>query len=108
MSKPVRKRAANGDGSKWLDRNGYVVLTLPNIHGRIMEHRYVMEQQLGRLLYRNEYVHHRNGIKTDNRPENLELWISSQPSGQRVEDMVKWALEILAQYGTGSTGWIAK
>jgi hypothetical protein len=32
-----------------------------------------MERLLGRLLEKNEFVHHRNGVKSDNRPENLEL-----------------------------------
>ena len=66
--------------------------------GRILEHRYVMEQQLGRELLPDETVRHRSGVKTDNRPENLELWVSKHPKGQRVEDVVEWATEMLGRY----------
>lgn len=65
---------------------------------RILEHRYIMSQHLGRELTGCENVHHKNGVRSDNRIENLELWSSSQPAGQRIEDKVKWAKQILELY----------
>ena len=88
------------EGERRIYRNGYVVI---KINGRrIAEHRLVMEQAIGRPLRTSETAHHKNGDRTDNRLENLELWSTSQPAGQRIEDKVTWARELLALYAPES------
>lgn len=66
--------------------------------GTIKEHILVMSETIGRPLLKGESVHHKNGVRHDNRPENLELWVTHQPSGQRPEDLVEWAHEVLRRY----------
>ena len=83
-------------------RGGYVCTYHPATKKQIFVHRLVMENYLGRELLPHENVHHINGIRDDNRIENLELWSTSQPSGQRVKDKLEWAYEIISLYSKNS------
>lgn len=94
---PVGKRKLNSDGYAMVYEPQH-----PNAHpstGWVLEHRKVMADHLGRPLLPEENPHHL-GAKDDNRLEKLQLWTTSQPPGNRVEEKAEWAREMLALYGT--------
>ena len=98
-------RREYGSGKDWHEApHGYIVRFEPTNpqagpNGQVYQHRHVMAAHLDRRLKPHENVHHINGNRADNRIENLELWITSQPSGQRPQDLLDYARAIIAEYG---------
>ncbi len=92
--RPPKRAFASGEWRP--DARGYI--RRPGGGEWIYQHREVMEGVLNRPLLPGENVHHLNGVKSDNRPENLQLWVTFQPAGQRPEDLVAYAREILSRY----------
>lgn len=96
-----RKRK-NGEG--YISRNGYLSFRkighpCADKNGRVQASHLTIYEKTGRILKNGETVHHINGDTLDNRLENLEIWKSGHPSGQRVSDKIKWCIEFLNEYG---------
>ncbi len=97
------------DGGTTTVSAGYVMVKAPDHpeayqNGYVLQHRIVMEAKIGRYLHPWERVHHKNGIRDDNRPENLELWVlkgrsKKDPAGQRVDDLIEHAVSAADRYG---------
>jgi|11BtaG_2_1085332.scaffolds.fasta_scaffold62672_1 hypothetical protein len=79
-------------GGRIVNKDGYIEVYSPEHPNRrkhtpyVLEHRLVMENHLGRLLTKQEVVHHRNGVKDDNRIENLELFSTN---GKHLSETLK-------------------
>lgn len=91
-------------GEGHLTKEGYKVIWKPQHQsarkdGAMFEHVFIMSEHLGRPIRKGETIHHKNGVRDDNRIENLELWNKSQPAGQRIDDKIKFYKEFLEQYG---------
>jgi hypothetical protein len=115
VTTPIRPSSLGNRMRRHVNVHGYVMVYDPEhpnalSSGNIAEHRRIMAESLGRPLLPGENVHHKNGVRADNRLVkgheyeclgtccNLELWSTSQPHGQRALDKVAWAREILRVY----------
>lgn len=99
----LRKRVTGKNNHGWkggvscLDGGGYLTYRHGKLRG-VKVHRHVYEQHYGIKLLPHQNVHHINGDRTDNRIENLELWDTSQPSGQRVKDKIEFYFKLVDEY----------
>ena len=96
-------RKGNG-GTGTIGRSGYRYFYRPNHpnaakNGTVAEHVLVMSALIGRPLRKGESVHHRNGVRSDNSPHNLELRTTAHPQGQTLQDMIRFCEQYLEDYG---------
>lgn len=118
--RPIKRKSP--DGTVAYTTRGYKVVSRVN-GSSSYEHRAIAERLLGRPLEKGENVHHRNGVRDDNRTDgpfkidpssgrlrsgNLEVWTSPQPSGADVGPVLVWAVEKLTQYGQYDLGTVRR
>lgn len=98
----VPRRRKKGEG--YISRNGYLSFKkkghpCADKNGRVHASHFSIFERTGRIIKKSETVHHINGDTLDNRFENLEIWRSGHPKGQRIDDKIKWCIEFLEEYG---------
>lgn len=98
----IKIRNRNGEG--YINQQGYLSFKkkdhpCSDKNGRVQASHLYYYEHTGYILKKGESLHHKNGLRLDNRIENLELWSKSQPAGQRVEDKIEWAKKLLEEYG---------
>ncbi|HMK59257.1 MAG TPA: HNH endonuclease [Nitrososphaeraceae archaeon] len=98
----IRLRSRKGEG--YVNRQGYLSFKkighpCADKNGRVQASHLVIYEYTGRILKKGESVHHKNGMRLDNSIENLEVWSSSQPGGQRIEDKINWCIQFLDENG---------
>lgn len=98
------KHSASWKGGKRKTAQGYIAIYCPEHPSAwpktncVFEHRLVMEEHIGRCLENDEEIHHKNGNRSDNRIENLELRVGHHGPGQSVNDMIEYSVKILRRY----------
>jgi hypothetical protein len=86
-----------GGGKPIINGKGYMEYRHGELRG-VREHRHIYEKYYSIKLGPHQNIHHINGNRLDNRIENLELWDTSQPSGQRIEDKIKYYFKLVEDY----------